>query len=143
MKIAIVTALAAALSVPAAAQMTIQHLPKPVPRAVHVQSPKAVLLSETAELCAARNKFLREKVTPALRNQLAQLQSQIADKRAHSFSCSPDLTRSVSGDGAATDCGIFACNPLDGLCRAWAKTSDDCAPGYLWNGYRSCVPATP
>ena len=142
MKLAFLLALAVVLGVPAAAQMMV-HRPinpaiarKPVP-----QASSAVLRSETPETCAARNAFLKQKVVPALQQQLAQLQAEIADRRAHSYTCSPDLRRSISGNGGSADCGVYVCNPVDGLCRSWAKTSEDCSPGYLWDGFRSCVPA--
>lgn len=141
MRLAFCLVIAAMLAVPAAAQTAIQHPPaKSVARRPIPVSPLSVFAAETPESCAARNAFLKQKVAPSLQQQLAQLQATLHDRREKTFTCSPDLKRSITGNGNVTVCGMFKCNPIDGQCRSWAKTSDDCDPAYGWDGYRSCTP---
>lgn len=143
-----IVAFAVLTTVPALAQVTLQRIPNASPRPINpsardirVQASKDAKMVETPELCTAHNAYLKNKIEPALRSQLAQLQSMIADHKHHTFMCAADGSHSVSGDGVTTDCGSYACNPLDGLCRTKAKTSFDCASGFNWVPSGGCVPA--
>jgi hypothetical protein len=106
-----------------------------------VPSNNTAMLSETPQSCAERNSRLQQKLIPSLKAQLAALQTELASRKTQSFACSPDDRQSVSGSGAVFDCGPYLCNPVDGMCRTNAKTSADCVPGYLWDGFKSCVAA--
>lgn len=80
----------------------------------------------------------REK-NQQLRAENANLQSQLAEwtrkggSLVHAYCETP--TMSASSAGARNDCAAsgYNCEPVSGLCRTVARTSDDCAPGFLMN----------
>lgn len=86
----------------------------------------------------------REK-NQKLRTENASLQAQLAEwtrkggSLVHAYCETPTL--SVSSAGARNDCAAsgYGCEPVSGLCRTVARTSNDCAPGFLMN-VDHCVP---
>lgn len=57
---------------------------------------------------------------------------------------SPTVSRNTAG--ARNDCAAsgYACEPVSGLCRTRASTSNDCAPGHLYCATTgTCVVADP
>lgn len=80
-----------------------------------------------------------------LRDENAQLQSQLAEwtrkggSLVHAYCETP--TMSVNSSGARNDCAVsgYTCEPVSGVCRTMARSSDECAPGYLMN-VDHCVP---
>lgn len=81
----------------------------------------------------------------ALRNENASLRAQLeawtrkGGSQVHAYCETPTL--SANSAGARNDCAAsgYACEPVSGLCRTMARTSNDCAPGFLMNVDR-CVP---
>lgn len=81
----------------------------------------------------------------ALRNENASLRAQLeawtrkGESQVHAYCETPTL--SANSAGARNDCAAsgYACEPVSGLCRTTARTSNDCAPGFLMNVDR-CVP---
>lgn len=86
----------------------------------------------------------REK-NQQLRAENSSLQSQLAEwtrkggSLVHAYCETP--TMSVNSAGARNDCAAsgYGCEPVSGLCRTVARTSMDCAPGFLMD-VDHCVP---
>lgn len=86
----------------------------------------------------------REK-NQQLRAENASLQSQLAEwtrkggSLVHAYCETP--TVSMNSSGARNDCAVtgYGCEPVSGLCRTVARSSDDCAPGFLMD-VDHCVP---
>jgi hypothetical protein len=86
----------------------------------------------------------REK-NQQLRNENAGLQSQLAEwtrkggSLVHAYCETP--TVSMNSSGARNDCAAsgYGCEPVSGTCRTMARSSDDCAPGFLMD-VDHCVP---
>ncbi|QNP41779.1 hypothetical protein [Lysobacter solisilvae (ex Woo and Kim 2020)] len=86
----------------------------------------------------------REK-NQQLRSENANLQSQLAEwtrkggSLVHAYCEAP--TVSVNSAGARNDCAAsgYGCEPVSGLCRTVARSSMDCAPGFLMD-VDHCVP---
>lgn len=86
----------------------------------------------------------REK-NQQLRTQNASLQSQLAEwtrkggSLVHAYCETPTI--SANSAGARNDCAAsgYACEPVSGMCRTMARSSDDCAPGFLMD-VDHCVP---
>lgn len=80
-----------------------------------------------------------------LREENTRLQSQLAEwtrkggSLVHAYCETP--TMSVSSAGARNDCAAsgYGCEPVSGLCRTMARSSNDCAPGFLMD-VDHCVP---
>lgn len=93
-----------------------------------------------------RQQFEKEREkNQQLRAENARLQSQLAEwtrrggSLVHAYCETP--TVSANSSGARNDCAAtgYGCEPVSGLCRTVARTSNDCAPGFLMNVDR-CVP---
>jgi hypothetical protein len=86
----------------------------------------------------------REK-NQQLRAENATLQGQLAEwtrkggSLVHAYCETP--TMSVNSAGAHNDCAAngYGCEPVSGLCRTVARSSMDCAPGFLMD-VDHCVP---
>lgn len=86
----------------------------------------------------------REK-NQQLRAENASLQTQLAEwtrkggSLVHAYCETPTL--SVNSAGARNDCAAsgYGCEPVSGLCRTVARSSMDCAPGFLMD-VDHCVP---
>jgi hypothetical protein len=86
----------------------------------------------------------REK-NQQLRAENATLQGQLAEwtrkggSLVHAYCETP--TMSVNSAGARNDCAAngYGCEPVSGLCRTVARSSMDCAPGFLMD-VDHCVP---
>lgn len=85
-----------------------------------------------------KQQFEREREkNRQLREENGLLQSQLAEwtrkggSRVHAYCETPTL--SANSAGARNDCAAsgYNCEPVSGLCRTVARTSDDCAPGFL------------
>jgi hypothetical protein len=80
-----------------------------------------------------------------LREENGQLQSQLAEwtrkggSLVHAYCETPTL--SANSAGARNDCAAsgYGCEPVSGMCRTMARSSDDCAPGFLMD-VDHCVP---
>lgn len=80
-----------------------------------------------------------------LRAKNASLQSRPADwtrkggSLVHAYCEIP--TMSANSAGARNDCAAsgYACEPVGGMCHTMARSSDDCAPGFLMD-VDHCVP---
>ncbi len=92
-------------------------------------------LTETPQICRDRNAYLQSTVIPNLRVRISQLQAVLTARLAAHYTCSGDLNSSSDGLGHVQSCGLYRCDPIDGMCRSFARTSDDCAIGhYLADG---------
>lgn len=86
----------------------------------------------------------REK-NQQLRTQNASLQSQLDEwtrkggSLVHAYCETPTI--SANSAGARNDCAAsgYTCEPVSGMCRTMARSSDDCAPGFLMD-VDHCVP---
>ena len=72
---------------------------------------------------------LRAKVA-SLQIQLTTLQAQLKDLGAKTvtYQCRDQHTASNSR-GATSDCGVYLCDPVQGLCKTQCSTSADCISG--------------
>ena len=86
----------------------------------------------------------REK-NQQLRSENASLQSQLAEwtrkggSLVHAYCETP--TMSANSAGARNDCAAsgYTCEPVSGSCRTMARSSDECAAGFLME-VDHCVP---
>jgi hypothetical protein len=86
----------------------------------------------------------REK-NQQLPSENASLQSQLAEwtrkggSLVHAYCETP--TMSANSAGARNDCSVsgYTCEPVSGVCRTSARSSDECATGYLLD-VDHCVP---
>jgi hypothetical protein len=86
----------------------------------------------------------REK-NQQLRSENASLQSQLAEwtrkggSLVHAYCETP--TMSANSAGARNDCAAsgYTCEPVSGTCRTMARSSDECAAGFLMD-VDHCVP---
>ena len=117
--------LAIGLAMASGAQaQTMRVAPQLVPNAATRQiDPMAVLQSRLMRL---------EHKVSALESTISKTQPAL------SFRCADPRT-SQNSVGVAEDCTPYACAPIDGRCRVTAKTSDDCASGYLWIQGGGCI----
>lgn len=85
----------------------------------------------------ARNQQLRAE-NEALKAQLAEW-TRKGGSLVHAYCETP--TVSANSAGARNDCAVsgYGCEPVSGLCRTVARSSNDCAPGFLMDVDR-CVP---
>jgi hypothetical protein len=127
MKMFVVVVAGLALAGAADAQMAVRPAPRVAvaSAAVRQVDPVAVLQSRVTRL---------EHRVNALESTLSKTQPAL------SFQCT-DVRTSQNSVGVAEDCTPYACAPIDGRCRVTAKTSADCAPGYLWVDGGGCVAA--
>lgn len=79
----------------------------------------------------SKNQQLRDE-NSGLRAQL-DAWTRKGGSQVHAYCETPTL--SVSSAGARNDCAAsgYGCEPVSGLCRTVARTSNDCAPGFLMN----------
>lgn len=128
-------ALAALL--PAAAQVRMVKLPQPTASAA---APAAAVIDYQAqyEKERAKNQALREE-NSSLQSQLAAYTGRTGS-RVTAYCETPELSRNTAG--ARNDCSRngFGCEPVSGLCRTVAHSSDECAAGYVYcSRYANCV----
>jgi hypothetical protein len=80
-----------------------------------------------------------------LREENGQLQSQLAEwtRKGGSLVHAYCETRTISANsaGARYDCSVsgYTCEPVSGVCRTSARSSDECATGFLLD-VDHCVP---
>ena len=79
----------------------------------------------------SKNQQLRDE-NSGLRAQLDAWTNK-GGSQVHAYCETPTL--SVSSAGARNDCAAsgYGCEPVSGLCRTVARSSNDCAPGFLMN----------
>jgi hypothetical protein len=122
----------ALLAAPAAAQMA------PMMRAVQL-SPQAVIDYQAQyQQEVEKNKALRGENT-SLKAQLAAFAGR-GGSRVTAYCETPTLSRNTAG--ASNDCSNngFGCEPVSGLCRTTAHSSDECAAGYVYcSVHANCV----
>jgi hypothetical protein len=122
----------ALLAAPAAAQMA------PMMRAVQ-PSPQVVIDYQAQyQQEVEKNKALRGENT-SLKAQLAAFASR-GGSRVTAYCETPVLSRNTTG--ASNDCSNngFGCEPVSGLCRTSAHSSDECAAGYVYcSVHANCV----
>ncbi len=67
----------------------------------------------------------RDEQIVTLKSRIATLQSALNQKTATVFKCTDTFT-SANAAGVTDNCGPYKCNQETGLCRTFARTSDDC-----------------
>jgi len=85
-----------------------------------------------------KNKTLRNENT-SLRAQLDSYTSRTGT-RVTAYCETPTLSRNTAG--ASNDCSRtgFGCEPVSGLCRTQAHSTDECAAGYVYCSlHNNCV----
>ena len=82
-----------------------------------------------------------------LKGQVASLTQRIDEMTrpdgslVRAYCETPTMSRNTAG--ASNDCGRngFACEPVSGLCRTSARSTSECAPGYIYCATNAgCVP---
>ena len=138
-----VAGLALAALVPAAlmqvsAQVRMVKLPQAAPQTA--AAPTAAVIDYQAQYQkeVEKNKTLRNENT-SLRSQLDAYTSRTGS-RVTAYCETPTLSRNTAG--ASNDCSRngFGCEPVSGLCRTQAHSSDECAAGYVYCSlHNNCV----
>jgi hypothetical protein len=115
---------------PVAAQVRMVKLPQAAPQTA--AAPTAAVIDFQAQYAkeVAKNKELRNENT-SLRAQLDSYTSRTGT-RVTAYCETPTLSRNTAG--ASNDCSRngFGCEPVSGLCRTQAHSSDECAAGYVY-----------
>ena len=126
--LALVVLMPAALK-PADAQVRMVKLPQATAPA---PAPSAAVIDYQAQYRkeVEKNKALRNENT-SLRAQLDAYTSRTG-ARVTAYCETPTLSRNTAG--ASNDCSRngFGCEPVSGLCRTTAHSSDECAAGYVY-----------
>jgi len=116
--------------VPVAAQVRMVKMPQAT--TAPVAAPAAAVIDYQAQYRqeVEKNKTLRNENT-SLR---AQLDSYTSRTGSHVTAYCESQTVSRNTAGASNDCSHngFGCEPVSGLCRTTAHSSDECAPGYVY-----------
>jgi len=136
-RIAIV-ALGLVAMMPVAAQVRMVKLPQAAPQTA--VAPTAAVIDYQAQYAkeVEKNKVLRNENT-SLRAQLDSYTSHTGT-RVTAYCETPTLSRNSAG--ASNDCSRngFGCEPVSGLCRTQAHSSDECAAGYVYCSlHANCV----
>ena len=123
---------------PAVAQVRMVKLPQDAPQAA--TAPNAAVIDYQAQYQkeVEKNKALRNENT-SLRSQLDAYTSRTGS-RVTAYCETP--TRSRNTAGASSDCSRngFGCEPVSGLCRTTAHSTDECAAGYVYCSlHNNCV----
>ena len=138
-----VAGLALVVLVPAAlvqvsAQVRLVKMPQAAPQTA--AAPNAAVIDYQAQYQkeVEKNKTLRNENT-SLRAQLDAYTSRTGS-RVTAYCETP--TRSRNTAGASSDCSRngFGCEPVSGLCRTTAHSTDECAAGYVYCSlHNNCV----
>lgn len=130
--------LALAALLPAAAQVRMMQVPqaaRPATQAVQIDY-QAQYRQEVD-----KNKALRAE-NASLKAQLDSYTSRTGS-RVTAYCETPSLSRNTAG--ASNDCSRsgFGCEPVTGLCRTVAHSTDECAAGYVWCSLNNACVRTP
>jgi len=133
-----VAGLALVVLVPVAAQVRMVKLPQAAPQTA--AAPSAAVIDFQAQYAkeVEKNKALRDENT-SLRAQLDSYTSRTG-ARVTAYCETPTLSRNTAG--ASNDCSRtgFGCEPVSGLCRTQAHSTDECAAGYVYCSlHNNCV----
>jgi hypothetical protein len=135
--LALAVLLPAAL-MPVIAQVRMVKLPQTT--AAPAAAPSAAVIDYQAQYQKELEK------NKALRNQNASLQAQLdaftsrTGTRVTAYCETSTLSRNTAG--ASNDCSTngFGCEPVSGLCRTVAHSTDECAAGYVYCSlHNNCV----
>jgi hypothetical protein len=123
---------------PVAAQVRMVKLPQAAPQTA--TAPTAAVIDYQAQYAkeVEKNKVLRNENT-SLRAQLDSYTSRTG-ARVTAYCETPTLSRNTAG--ASNDCSRngFGCEPVSGLCRTVAHSTDECAAGYVYCSlHNNCV----
>jgi len=123
---------------PVAAQVRMVKLPQAAPQTT--AAPSAAVIDFQAQYAkeVEKNKALRNENT-SLRAQLDSYTSRTGT-RVTAYCETPTLSRNTAG--ASNDCSRtgFGCEPVSGLCRTQAHSTDECAAGYVYCSlHNNCV----
>lgn len=88
------------------------------------------------QLTMLRNENARLKAL--IKNLSQRMQEMQSDKPF----CS-NVATSSNKEGRSRDCTPYACDLESGSCHFTAASSEDCAPGFLWDGGNQCVAIPP
>lgn len=123
--------------VPAAAQVRMLQVPQAARPAAASQAADIDYQAQYREE-VEKNKALRAENT----SLKAQLDGYTSRTGSHvtAYCETPTLSRNTAG--ARNDCSAsgFGCEPVSGLCRTVAHSTDECAAGYTWcSVHNTCV----
>jgi len=123
---------------PVAAQVRMVKLPPAAPQTA--APPTAAVIDFQAQYAkeVEKNKALRNENT-SLRSQLDNYTSRTG-ARVTAYCETTSLSRNTAG--ASNDCSRtgFGCEPVSGLCRTQAHSTDECAAGYVYCSlHNNCV----
>jgi hypothetical protein len=133
-----VAGLALVVLLPVAAQVRMVKLPQAASQTA--TAPTAAVIDYQAQYAkeVEKNKVLRNENT-SLRAQLDSYTSRTG-ARVTAYCETPTLSRNTAG--ASNDCSRngFGCEPVSGLCRTVAHSTDECAAGYVYCSlHNNCV----
>lgn len=101
-----------------------------------VADPSAGQLNETTA-CPMKLQSLRQD-HQALKARVAALETELASytskggSRVTAYCESSTVSRNTAG--VTSNCAVagYGCDPVTGLCRTTAQSTDHCAPGFVW-----------
>ncbi|MGN6513189.1 MAG: hypothetical protein ACTHKZ_06385 [Lysobacteraceae bacterium] len=127
-EILVVAALAWAALLPAGAQVRMVQVPQQAARPANPAA--AIDYQAQYRQEVEKNRALRAE-NASLKAQLDGYTSRTGS-RVTAYCETPTLSRNTAG--ASNDCSRngFGCEPVSGLCRTVAHSSDECAAGYTW-----------
>jgi len=123
---------------PVAAQVRMVKLPQAAPQTAAASSAAVIDFQAQYAKEVEKNKALRNENT-SLRAQLDSYTSRTGT-RVTAYCETPTLSRNTAG--ASNDCSRtgFGCEPVSGLCRTQAHSTDECAAGYVYCSlHNNCV----
>lgn len=126
---ALFVALIAAVSIAQA-----QTPPRPISVAPTLVAPKAAMAQPDYQSLYQRevekNKELKGQLN-SLTDRINQM-THPGGSLVHAYCETPTMSRNTAG--ASNDCAKngFGCEPVSGLCRTSVRSTDECAPGYIY-----------
>lgn len=108
------------------------------PRAMTVNPAAVAKVAQAAQLDYQALYQREVEKNRQLQGQVQSLTQRIAEMTrpggslVRAYCESPTVSRNTAG--AVNDCARngFGCEPVSGLCRTSARSSDECAPGYIY-----------
>lgn len=132
--------LALAMLAPAMGQVRMMQVP---------QAARPTVPSQTTDIDYQTQYRQEVEKNKALRSENASLKAQLdsftsrTGSRVTAYCETPTLSRNTAG--ASNDCSRsgFGCEPVTGLCRTVAHSTDECAAGFVWCSRNNACVRTP
>lgn len=113
-----------------AAGQTMQRVSVPVAAPVKAAAAASLDYPSLYQREVEKNRELKAQV--ATLSQRIQEMTHPGGSLVRAYCETPTLSRNTAG--ASNDCAKngFGCEPVSGLCRTSVRSSDECAPGYIY-----------